>query len=302
MLQRKLYRQRYLFLMLAPAFLLVLIFNYVPLVGWMLAFKRYQVGLGFWASEWVGLEQFKRFFMQSTDYVYLLQNTLSINFMMIITNLTLGLLFAILLNEIRRRFFVKIIQTVSFFPFFISWVIIYSIANTFLSSSSGLLNELLMKWGILSEGLNILGESKYAWPLVILLEAWKSVGYISIIFIAAISAIPGEQYEAADIDGATRVQKLKFITIPNLMPTFVVILILNSGWILNSNFELFYMFTNATNWEKMEVLDMYIYKFGLQQLNYSYASAVGIVKTIVSIAILLSVNAFSKKMTGKSIF
>ncbi|MCQ6561763.1 ABC transporter permease subunit [Paenibacillus mendelii] len=302
MLRMKLYKQRYLFLMLAPAFLLVLLFQYVPLVGWLLAFQRYQVGLGFWASEWVGFEQFKRFFLQSNDYVYLLRNTLSINVMMIVTNLSLGLIFAILLNEIRHKFFVKVIQTVSFFPFFISWVIIYSIANTFLSSSSGLLNELLMRWGIISDGLNILGENKYAWLLVVMLEAWKSVGYISIIFIAAISAIPTDQYEAADIDGATRFQKLKFITIPNLMPTFIVILILNSGWILNSNFELFFMFTNPTNWEKMEVLDMYIYKFGLQQLNYSYAAAVGIVKTIVSIVILLSVNAFSKKTTGKAIF
>ncbi|GGD98357.1 ABC transporter permease [Paenibacillus nasutitermitis] len=302
MLGARLFKQRYLFLMLAPAFLLVLTFQYIPLLGWLLAFKRYEIGLGFWGSEWVGLEQFKRFFLQSNDYVYLLRNTLSMNIMMIITNLSCGLIFAVLLNEIRQKFIVKILQTVSFFPYFISWVIIYSIANTFLSPSSGLLNELLIKWGILSDGMNVLGESKYAWLLVVCLEAWKSVGYISIIFLAAISAIPSDQYEAADIDGASRFQKLRLITIPNLMPTFIIILILNSGWILNSNFELFFMFTNATNWDKMEVLDMYIYKFGLQQLNYSYSSAVGIVKTIVSLLILVSVNAFSKKTTGKAIF
>jgi putative aldouronate transport system permease protein len=159
-----------------------------------------------------------------------------------------------------------------------------------------------VKWGVLSNGINFLGDPDYSWFLVVALQAWKSVGYISIIFLAAISAIPTEQYEAADIDGASRLQKIRFITIPNLMPTLIVILIMNSGWVLNSSFELYFMFTNPTNWEKMEVLDMYIYKFGLKQLDYSYATAVGIIKTVVSIILVYSTNALARRLTGRSVF
>jgi putative aldouronate transport system permease protein len=288
--------------MLAPAVLAVLIFEYIPLAGWMMAFKRYQVGLSIWDAAWVGLDNFKMFFVQSKDYIYLLRNTLSMNLMSIVINLSFGMIFAVLLNEIRIRFFVKTIQTVSFFPFFISYVITYSIANSFLAQNSGVLNQLLVKWGILSNGINFLGDPDYSWFLVVALQAWKSVGYISIIFLAAISAISPEQYEAADIDGASRLQKIRFITIPNLMPTLIVILIMNSGWVLNSSFELYFMFTNPTNWEKMEVLDMYIYKFGLKQLDYSYATAVGIIKTVVSIILVYSTNALARRLTGRSVF
>ncbi|WP_146762388.1 ABC transporter permease subunit [Paenibacillus contaminans] len=298
----KILRQRYLLLMLLPALLLVFVFSYVPLAGWMIAFKKYQVGLSVWDAKWSGFAQFKNFFMQSSDYVYLLRNTLAMNMMVIVANLSFGLLFALLLNEIRSRAFVKVIQTVSFFPFFISWVIVYSLTHALFAPTTGIVNDLLVGWGILDEGLNILGDKKYAWALIVGLEAWKSVGYISIIFIAAISAIPTDQYEAASIDGASRYAKIWHITIPNLLPTLVVLLILNSGWILNSNFEQYFMFTNPTNWEKMEVFDMYIYKFGLKQLNFPYSTAVGIVKSVVSIFIILAVNAFSRRVTGKGIF
>jgi len=267
-----------------------------------MAFKRYQVGMSIMDAAWTGLDNFKLFFSQSKDYVYVLRNTLAINSMIIVTNLGFGLLFAVLLNEIRSKLFVKIVQSVSLFPFFISWVIIYSIANSFFAQSSGLLNQLLVDWGILSQGLNILGDPKYAWWLIVGLDNWKSIGYIGVIFIAAIAAIPTEQYESADIDGASRFQKMRYITIPSLMPTLIIILIMNSGWILNSSFEQFFVFTNATNWERMEVLDMYIYRFGLKQLNFSYATAVGIIKTVVSILIVTIINAISRRTTGKAIF
>jgi putative aldouronate transport system permease protein len=288
--------------MLAPAVIAVLLFEYIPLAGWIMAFKRYQIGLSIWDAPWVGLDNFKLFFVQSKDYIYVLRNTLSMNLMSVAVNLSLGLIFAVLLNEIRIRFFVKTVQTVSFFPFFISYVITYSIANSFLAQNSGVLNQLMVKWGWIESGINYLGDPAYSWFLIVFLQAWKSIGYISIIFLAAISSIPTEQYEAADIDGASRFQKIRFITVPNLMPTLIVILIMNSGWVLNSNFELYFMFTNATNWERMEVLDMYIYKFGLKQLNYSYATAVGIMKTVVSIVLVFLTNALARKVTGRSVF
>jgi putative aldouronate transport system permease protein len=297
----KIYRHRYLYLMVSPALLLVLFFSYFPLAGWVIAFKNYQIGLSIWTAEWIGLEQFKSFLLQSSDYAYLITNTLVMNISSIVVNLVTAVIFAILINELKNKRFAKLVQTISFFPFFISWVIVYSIMSALFGASTGAINHTLIGLGWIDEGLNILGDPKYAWGLIICMQLWKYLGYNGVIFIAAIASISTEQYEAADIDGASRFQKIIYITIPSLMPTFVVLLIMNSGWILNSNFDLFYLFTNPTNWSKMEVLDMYIFKYGLQLTNYPYATAVGIIKSIVSIIILLMVNFTARRVTGRGI-
>lgn len=297
----KLARQKYLFLMIAPAVLLTVLFHYVPLFGWLIAFKNYQVGVSLWKVPWTGLQQFKMFFMESNDYIYLIRNTLVMNLSVIIMNLTVALVFAILLNEVRRKWFKKIIQTVSFFPFFVSWVIVYAIIHALLGASTGAINVSLVNHGIIDHGINVLGDKAYSWILIIFAEGWKYLGYNGVIYMAAITSIPSEQYEAADIDGAGRFKKIWHITIPNLMPTLIILLIMNIGWVLNSDFDLFYLFTNPTNWETMEVLDMYIYKFGLKLGNFPYATAVGIIKTIVSLILVIGANWLSKKMTNKSL-
>lgn len=298
---KRLYKQRYLFLMLAPAFILVFTFNYLTLAGWLMAFKNYQVGLSLWDAPWTGLYHFKAFFVDGSDWVYLLRNTLVMNFGVIIFNLTAAFIFAILLNELRNKRLGKIIQTISFFPFFISYVTVYALMHALFAVSTGAINETLMELGVISEGINLLGDKKFSWGLIIAIEAWKYLGYNGVIFIAAITSIPTEQYEAADIDGAGRFAKIRFITAPFLLPTLIVLLIMNIGWVLNSDFSLFFLFTNPTNWETMEVLDIYIYKYGLQQGNFSYATAVGMMKSVVSIALVIGVNALSKKFTEKSI-
>ncbi|BBI33905.1 ABC transporter permease [Cohnella abietis] len=298
----KIVKQRYLFAMLLPAVLIVFTFSYVPIFGWIIAFVNYRPGVPLFSSEWVGLKQFVAFFTETKDFVYLLRNTLSINIGALIANLGTAFVFALLLNEIRLKFFGRLIQTVTFFPFFISWIIIYSLSSSLFATSSGAINETLVQWGWIKEGINVLGDPKYAWAFIILIGVWKFLGYNSVIFISSIASIPSEFYEAAQIDGANRFQRMWYITIPNLIPTLIVLLILNSGWILNSNFEQFYLFTNTTNWEKMEVLDIYIYRYGLQLLNYPYATAVGIMKTVISLVIIVLVNATAKKTTGKAIF
>jgi putative aldouronate transport system permease protein len=295
----KLIRQRYLYLMLIPSFVLVVLFSYIPLVGWIIAFKNYQIGLNVWHAKWTGMEQFEAFLLQSDDYMYLIRNTLVMNISSIIVLLVGAIVFSILINELKLRWFARIVQTCSFFPFFVSWVIVYSLVYSLFGVSSGAINHTLIQMGLINEGIDILGSPQYSWALVIFMSMWKLLGYDSVIFIAAISSISPEQYEAADIDGANRWQKTIHITLPSLMPTFIVLLIMNSGWILNSNFDLFYLFTGPTNWPRMEVLDMYIYKYGLQLTNYPYATAVGMIKSFVSIGILLIVNALSKKVTGK---
>lgn len=188
-----------------------------------------------------------------------------------------------------------------FFPYFVSWVIAYSIVSSLLSVNSGAINQVLVKLGWIKKGFNIIGDPKYSWGLIILINLWKTCGYNTIIFLSSIAGIPTELYEASALDGAGRLQQIRYVTLPSLLPTASVLLIMNAGWILNSNLEQFFVFQNATNWTRMEVLDMYIYKFGLKMLDFPYATAMSIVKTLVSILMLLAVNALTKKLNKVSV-
>lgn len=288
--------------MLAPTIILVILFNYAPLYGWFMAFTNYKVGHPIFGGEFTGLLQFKRVFFSSSDMAYLLRNTLVINVISVINNLTAAAVFAILLKEFAWRFGAKAIQTVSFFPYFISWIISYSVVAALLSVNTGLVNKLLIEAGILSRGINFLGSPDYSWGLIIILNMWKWTGYNTIIFLACISGISSELYESASLDGANRFQKILYITFPHMIPTLCTLLILNSGWVFNNSIEQFFVFTNATNWERMEVLDMYIYKYGLKLLDFPYATAVGIMKSIVSLLLLFVVNKIVKKLSDISLF
>ena len=300
-LWNKIKRQKWLLLMMTPAFLCILLFNYLPLSGWYIAFSEYKLGGSLFGGEFVGLKYFAKIFQESSDLVYLIRNTLVMNGVTLILNLLVALILAILLKEATWKRGAKITQTVSFFPYFVSWVIGYSIVWSLLAVNSGAINQFLVRVGILEKGLNILGDPKYSWQLIILLNLWKSTGYNTIIFLSAISGISSEEYEAAALDGAGRWQQIRYVTLPNLLPTVSVLLIMNAGWILSSNLEQFFIFSNPTNWSRMEVLDMYIYKFGLKMLDFPYATAMGIIKTIVSIMLLLFVNWLTKRMNENSV-
>jgi len=299
---RKIKRQKYILLMLAPALILTIVFSYIPLSGWIMAFTRYQVGFSMFSGDWTGLHQFTKFFRESTDIWYLLRNTLGINILSIVATLTSALILALLLKEVVWKPGAKIVQTITFFPFFVSWVITYSIVWGLFSVNSGVVNQLLVSAGILDKGINIMGSPQYSWTLMIFLNMWKSMGYNCVIFLAALSGIPQEQYESASIDGAGRFSKVLYITLPHLVPTIAVLLVLNSGWVFNSNLEQFFIFTNPTNWPTMEVIDMYIYRFGLKLLDFSYATAVGIMKTVISLIMLITVNKLVKKLSGTGVF
>ena len=301
-LRVRIYNKRYLYFMMLPALLLTIIFGYIPLSGWIMAFKNYRLGFPLSEVPWVGLRFFKTFFLATGDFMYLLRNTLVMNVSSLFLTLFSAVCFAILLKEITSTRFKKFVQTVTFFPFFISWVIIYAIAKALLAQTSGGINEMLVFFGFVEKGVNFLGSSDYSWPLMILMNLWKGIGFNAVIFIAAIAAINEELYEAAEIDGAGRFRKIYSITLPHLMSTLVVLLIMNAGWILQSDLGKYFLFTNSTNWETMEVLDMYVYKFGLRQLQISYATAVGIIKSIVSVGLVFFVNYLSRKLSGRSVF
>lgn len=297
----KIKRQKYLLLMILPAFVVCLLFTYVPMSGLYIAFSEYKLSKGLFEGEFVGLKYFKEVIKNSSDLGYLIRNTLVINVTCLFQNIFIPMIFAVLLKEIRWKKIAKVFQTITFFPFFVSWVIAYAVVWALFSVNSGAINQLLVQWGVIDKGLNILGNPDYSWALMILLGLWKSLGYTMILFLSAITSIPSEQYEAAQLDGASRTQRIWHITLPNLMSTAAVLLIMNAGGILGSNLEEFFVFYNSTNWSKMEVLDMYIYRYGLALLDFPYATAMSIYSMMISVALMLTVNKISKKLNQASL-
>ena len=301
-LWQRIKRQKWVLLMLAPLMILTIIFSYAPLTGWVMAFTDYYIGAPLFGNPWTGLKQFIRLGSYSNDLGKLLRNTVVINFVSVANNLFVALVLTMLLREVRWKIGAKAVQTVTFFPYFVSAIIAYSIINSLLSVNSGAINLALIRMGAIKRGYNILGDAKYSWALMIFVNLWKFTGYNCVLFTAAAAGIPMDQYESADIDGANRFQKAVYITLPSLLPTAAVLLIMNSGWILNSNLDMFMVFQNTTNMETMEVLDMYIYKYGLKLMDYSYATAAGIAKTVVSLVILVIVNRTVNKLSGTGLF
>lgn len=298
----KMFRQRYAYIMLLPALISTLIFSYTPLLGLIMAFTDYKVGRSMWKAPWVGLREFKAFFLDSGDALNIIRNTVVMNVLSLIIGLGTAFVFAILLKEVLWPVFGKFVQSITFFPYFMSWVILYAVIYSLFSTGSGAVNDSLINMGIIKEPLNVLGGASFSWLLIVAVNTWNCLGYNSVIFIATIAGISSEQYEAAEIDGAGRFGKIFYITLPNMVPTLIVLLIINSGWIFNSGLDQYFMFTNPTNISTMQVFDYYIYRYGLKLFNYSYATAVGLVKTIVSFILLIIVNKLSKKYSGKAIF
>lgn len=298
---RKAWQQRQLYLMLLPAATAVLVFTILPLFGWVMAFTDYKIGLGMFSAPWAGLKYFKEFFADASGAGSVILNTVVMNVSSLVLGLLVAMAFAIFLKEVRWRPLQRFFQSASFFPYFMSWVILYAVLYA-LVSNEGALNGALISAGIIDKPLNVLGNPDTSWGLIIGVNIWATLGYDSVIFIAAIAGIPDEQYEAARIDGATRWQEIWRITVPNLIPTLMVLLIMSSGSIFNSYLDQFFVFTNTLNISTMEVFDYYIYRFGLKLGNYSYATAVGIIKTFVSFLMLIMVNWLSKKTTERSLF
>jgi len=298
---RKMARQRQLYLMLLPAVVSVAVFTYAPLFGWWMAFSDYQIGKSIFEAPWAGLKYFIEFFTDTTGAGSVILNTVVMNVSSLVLGLMCALAFAVFLKEVRWKKFRRAVQSASFFPYFMSWVIIYAVIYA-LFSNDGAVNASLQTLGLIDKPINILGNPATSWGLIIIVNVWNILGYNSVMFISAIAGIPEEQYEAARIDGATRYHEIRHVTLPNLIPTLIVLLILGSGSIFNSYLDQFFIFTNTLNISTMEVFDYYIYRFGLKLGNFSYATAVGVIKTIVSLILLVGVNWISRKATDRSLF
>ncbi|SEO94292.1 ABC transporter permease subunit [Paenibacillus sp. OV219] len=292
-----------LFLMVIPFVILVFLFNYIPLFGWIYAFYDYKPGIPLSQTEFVGLKFFRWAIDEKEDLIRVLTNTLALSLLSILAT-PLSAIFAIMLNELNSKRFRKFVQTLTTLPNFISWIIVYSLA-TFMFSSGGLLNEVLMKLHWIEEPTTILGNSDATWWFQTAITVWKSLGWGAIIYLAAIAGIDTELYDAAKVDGAGRFQRILAITVPGIMPTFFVLLLLNIASVLSngaSGFEQNFVFYNSQVGDKIEALDYYVYRVGIATGDVSFGTAIGIAKTLVSVILLFAMNALSKRVRGHSVF
>lgn len=298
-------QQKFLFLMMLPALIWALIFAYTPMVGLYMSFVNYQPTLGgFWHtlfhSEFVGLKWFQYFF-NNGDFLIVMRNTLASTLITLLFSFPMPILIAIAINEIKGVRFKKTVQTASYLPYFISWVIAANIIVTLLSAD-GAINGILKFFHITSESVLFLQHGPYFWWIVALGNTWKDMGYNSIMYLAAISSINQELYEAAKVDGASRFKQIRYITLPHLKPTIVILLILALGGILNAGFDQHFLLGNDLTRDYSDVLSTYSFRYGIQNGMFSYASAVGMFSSVVAFVIVMIVNTIAKRLNGQSLF
>jgi len=306
---KQLKKQKVLHLFVGLGMIFLLIFSYTPMFGILMAFKEYSISTGIkgiFTSEWVGLKHFDEFI---NDYRFgeIVRNTLVLSLLKVLFTFPAPILLAIILNEAKNLRFKKIVQTVSYLPHFISWVVVAGIAFSFLSADIGMINKALMSLGIINKPLDILTSADHFWGLAVGSAIWKEVGWWTIIFLAAIAGIDPTLYEAAQIDGAGRLARIRHITFQGMKGTIVVVLILTIGSILGgglvgSNFEQAFLFGNSINNSTSEIVQTYAFKVGLRDGRFSYAAAIDLIQSIISVILIFSSNFIAKRASGSSLF
>lgn len=292
-----------LFLIALPFLLLVFAFSYLPLYGWIYSFYNYKPGFALSQCEYVGLQWFKSIVANPTtiaEVLRVMKNTLTISTLGILTSV-FPVAFAIFLVEIRSPWVKKTVQVLTTLPNFISWVLVYSFAYALFATDSGLLNQMLIKIGLIQQPINFLASDNFTWIKMALWSLWKYLGWNAIMYLAAIVSIDQELYEAARVDGAGRFRLMWHITVPGVMPTYFVLLLFQVANFVNNGLDQYFVFQNALNKEHIEVLDLYVYNIGLLGSNFSFATAISMLKSIISIILLFMVNRMSKLIRGESI-
>lgn len=291
-------RDRLLLFMLIPPIIIVVLFSYIPMGGLMIAFKDYSVKLGIFGSEWVGFQYFKKFF-ESVFFWRLLRNTVVLSVFSLLPGLLMSIIFSLLLNEVRNKAFKKVVQTVSYMPHFVSLVVIVAMINCFFLPT-GIINKFITAGG----GSTIAFTSDPAWFTYIYAgsEIWQSFGWNSIIFLAAISSIDPILYQASMIDGAKRFKQMLHITLPCLLPTIMIVFIMQSGWIMSVGFEKIILMYSPENYETADVINTYVYRKGILGAQFSFATAIGLFNSVVNMIILFVMNRISGKITETSLF
>ena len=288
-----------LMIMSVPMFLYVLFFNYYPMYFWITAFQDYKPKLGVAGSKFVGLKNFEWLFGRA-DFINSIRNTLAMSVINLVFGTVAAVLLAVLLNEVRNRKFKRTVQTVTYLPHFLSMVIVVGMAQN-LFASTGSVNELLVGLGLVKEPVFFLGEGKYFWWMVGVINVWKEVGWGTIIYISAMTAIDPCLYEAASIDGAGRFQRILHVTLPGIKSTFVILLIMNIGHLMEAGFEIQYLLGNKQVYDFSQTLDVFVLEFGIQNNKYGRAIAAGMFKSVVGIILLFSANFVAKKMDEETL-
>ena len=305
----RLREEKYLQVMALLGIVWMLIFNYIPMYGILIAFKKNffittpLFSKKFFTTPWAtngGFQHFINFF-KDEEFFNVMANTLGISILKLVFNFTLPIIFALLLNEVRNMRFKKAVQTITYMPHFLSWVVLGGILTTWLGEG-GLFNEILINLGILKESVAFLAYPKYFWAITVISDLWKELGWSAIIYLAAIAGIDQEMYEAAKVDGASRWKQIWTITLPSIAPTVTIMFILAVGGLLNTNFDQILVLNNPLNAPRSNVLDIYVYQTAMRGMRYSYASAIGLFKSVIAFILLFIANQVTKKLNDTSLF
>ncbi|WP_239551447.1 ABC transporter permease [Paenibacillus elgii] len=293
------YKYWQLYCMVAPGVLFFLLFKYVPIMGSVIAFQDYNIYKGITGSEFVGFKHFLTLFTYP-EFTRILSNTILISIYQLIFGFPAPIILALLLNEVRKMWFKRTVQTIVYLPHFLSWVIVGGLVINVLSPNYGIINDLLEYLGFTR--IFFMQQPEYFRSIVVASGIWKEVGWNTIIYLAALASINPELYEAADVDGAGRLRKIVSITIPSLLPTIMILFLLRIGNLLELGFEQIYMLLNPLVAEKGQILDTYIYSIGLLGGQFSYTTAIGIFKSVVGLILILGFNQISKRVTGQTLY
>lgn len=288
-----------LYVLLLPSAILLFCFAYLPLGGLIIAFKHYSPSLGIFGSRWVGFDNFMQFF-KSYQFPITIKNTLVLSLYGLIVGTPLPVALALMCNQMRTKMFKKVFQVVTYLPHFISTMVMCGIILIILSPSNGLIANIFQLFG--HEAPNLMGSAGAFKHVYVLSDIWQHLGWNSIIYLAALSGIDPTYYEAATIDGATTMQKIKYIDLPLIMPTIVILLVMSAGNILGIGFEKVFLLQNTLNITSSEIISTYVYKMGLQSSQYSLSTAIGLFNTVVNVIVLLVINYIAKKKTDTSLF
>jgi len=294
-----LYQYRYLYLLLLPGVLWYFIYRYLPMYGVIIAFKDYSFMKGIWNSPWVGLKHFRIMFA-SPDFYQIFYNTLIINVYSLVFVFPASIILALMLNELRTMVLKRTIQTVVYFPHFLSWVIFGGLIIQLLSPKEGLVNHIIQLFG--GEPIYFMTKPEYFRSIITISSILKEAGWGAIIYIAALSGIDQEQYEAATIDGANRWHKLIYVTLPGIRNTIILMLILRVGYMLDVSFEQIYIMYNPAVYEVADVLSTYVYRMGLQNAQFSLTTAVGLFQSVVGLALIYTTNQIARKTSDISLW
>ncbi|MDR6553432.1 ABC transporter permease subunit [Paenibacillus qinlingensis] len=288
-----------LYAMLIPGVAFLLLFKYTPMYGILIAFQDFNIFGGITGSEWIGLEQFRKLF-HSDEFYQVFRNTLLISLYKIVILFPIPIVVALLLNEIRRMIFKRVVQTIVYLPHFLSWVIIAGLFVNLLSTSNGLVNQIIELLG--GTPISFLIDNAYFRSILVFTAGWKETGWNAIVFIAAIAGIEQEQYEAASIDGAGRIKQMLLITLPGIVPVIILMFILRIGHLLDAGTEQILTMYNPLVYETGDVIGTFVYRIGLGQMDYSFSTAVGLFNSVVGFVIIILGNALSRKYAGRSIW